>query len=212
MSPLAAVATRSAALVLLLSVAAACTSGGSPATSETPLPAVSPSRPTSFTPAPSATPVVTPAATADVTPAPTATTPSTPTPPATSTADPAADPPVARLAGLAGGAVDGDLGSFAWDGFVSDAPWIIGAARGTASPGAGLSISFQPDGQVAAWRARWASVSGGAAGTPTAGGAGTSAVIDPTAPRAAGTWSLQVTVDFGADRSATWYWRVKVTR
>jgi len=223
MSPLAAVAARSAGLVLLLSVAAACTSGAASTMSAAPLPTPSPPPATApITPVPEATAPVSPAATPLMPPTATATPPATQDPAATSlpratptprpSPDPAGDPPLAQLAGLAGDAVDGDLGSFVWDGLVSDAPWIVGAARGTASPGAGLSVSFQPGGRVRAWRARWARVSGGEAGTPSAAGAGTSGRILLTAPRAVGTWSLQLTTDFGAGRSATWYWRVKVRR
>jgi hypothetical protein len=200
----AAVPIHSAGLALLLAVAAACTSGASTTTSSPPAPATSPSP---------SQPVVTQAP--SMTPVATASPPATANPPATpgpATPGPATAPPAARLAVLAGDAVDGDLGTFAWDGLVSDAPWIVGAARGTAAHDAVLSVSFEPGGQVTGWRARWAPVSAGEAGKPADGGSGTGGDVLLTAPHAAGAWSLQLTVDFGAGRGASWYWRVRVTR
>lgn len=123
-----------------------------------------------------------------------------------------AAPPRALLTGVRGGDVAGDLGSFTWDGLVSDAPWIVGSARGAAAPGARLSIAFRPGRQVVAWRARWAPIAGGQPGTPGDGGGGSSGPIIVSAPRTAGSWSLQLSADFGREQSATWYWRVEVTR
>ena len=34
--------------------------------------------------------------------------------------------------------------------------------------------------------------------------------VSVTAPREAGTWSLQLEASFGPGRSGTWYWRVEV--
>jgi hypothetical protein len=197
---------RSAGLFLLLVVAAACTSGAPSTTSIPPEPTGGP---------PTSSPVVTPAVTASpsaVTASPPVVTASPPATPDPATPDAAAEPPAARLAGLDRDAVAGDLGTFAWDGLVSDAPWIVGAARGTAAHDAALSVSFQPGGQVTGWRARWAPVTAGEAGQPADGGSGTTGGVIVAAPHAPGAWSLQLTVDFGAGRTASWYWRVKVTR
>lgn len=121
-------------------------------------------------------------------------------------------PPRALLDGFRAGRVAGDLGTYVWDETGSDAPWVIGLARGIAAPGAHLSVVLRPELPVVAWRARWARVTGGQAGTPRSGGSGTSDGIEMTAPSSAGSWSLQLNVELGPDRSANWYWRVEVTR
>ncbi len=119
-------------------------------------------------------------------------------------------PPAALLAGAAGEPVAGDLGTFSWDGLVSDAPWIVGSARDSATAGAALAVRFDPTLAVFSWRARWATVAKGQPGTPVAGGSGGDPAINLAAPGDAGTWSLQLSVTFSPERSATWYWQIRV--
>jgi hypothetical protein len=193
---------RSAGLVLLAAMAA-CTVG-SPGSSSAP------------DGGPADTPSVTPAVTAaPATPAPTH--PPTPSPGAsapTTVASPAitlpAEPPAAVLAGLIGDPVTGDLGTVSWGGFTSDAPWVIGLARGGAASGARLTVTFDPAIQPTTWRARWAPVEGREAGSPHDGGTGRGKEIAVVVPRRAGDWSLQVEAHFGGDSGGAWYWRIQV--
>jgi hypothetical protein len=197
--------------VLLLATAAACTSGAPPGdherlagTGQGPAATASPAAAMASPPAPPGTlPSPRPAAPATPAPAATSAAPATPGP---------AEPPIALLDGLVGAPVAGDLGTFMWDGLVSDAPWVIGTAAGRARPGGALSVAFQPAGPVTGWTARWARVVGGDVGAPSSAGSGSSAAIDVTAPGTVGRWSLQVSVRFGPDRNATWYWQVGVAR
>jgi hypothetical protein len=121
-----------------------------------------------------------------------------------------AGPPIATLLGLSGGGVTGDLGTFSWDGIASDAPWVVGRATGKAQARAALAVTFPADAGETAWRARWAPLNGNQPGTPIDGGSGGRIAIELNPPRTPGPWSLQLVVDFGPGRSATWYWRVEV--
>ncbi len=120
------------------------------------------------------------------------------------------EPPAALLAGTAGGPVTGDLGTFSWDGLVSDAPWIVGSAGNSTTASAALAVRLDPTLAVVSWQARWAAVSQGQPGTPVAGGSGGGSTINLAAPADTGTWSLQLSVTFSPDRNATWYWKIRV--
>jgi len=182
---------RTAGLALLLVSAAAC--GSTPA--ETPSDAVGPS-PGTVLSEPTPAPVSERPADASASAAPT---------------EPAVGPPAAALSGSGPGGSGGVLGSFSWDGFASDAPWLVAGAGPSVRPGASLDVAFDhPDTPPVAWRARWATVVGDGPGAPTDGGSGSSRVIRLTAPASAGTWALQLAAEFGPGRSATWYWRVEV--
>jgi hypothetical protein len=121
-----------------------------------------------------------------------------------------AAPPAATLVGPTGAAAAGVLGTFSWDGLVSDAPWIVAASAGGVRVVDRLEVILPPDAVPAAWQARWAPVAGGQAGTAIDGGSGGGAPIRVSPPAMPGAWSLQLTARFGVGRSATWYWRVEV--
>lgn len=180
-------AARSIGLFLPLLAAAACGTAGPPAAT---------------TPDVAGTPVVTPAITPAITPV--------ASPSADSPATTDATPPAAMLVGPTGAAAPGVLGTFSWDGLVSDSPWIVGASAGGVRATDRLAVTLPPNAAPAAWQARWAPVTGGQAGTPVDGGSGGEAPIRVSPPVTAGAWSLQLTARFGVGRSATWYWRVEV--
>ena len=119
-------------------------------------------------------------------------------------------PPQATLAGLTTGELPGDPGTFSWDGLVSDAPWIVGPAGGSAPTAGRLGVSFSPADPQTAWQARWAPLDGTEPGATVDGGAGMGNAIELRAPEDTGAWSLQLVAWFGDGRSATWYWRVEV--
>jgi hypothetical protein len=124
-----------------------------------------------------------------------------------------ARPPVAWLVVAGGDHVAGDEGSFSWDGLVSDAPWIVGRASGSATAGVPLEIAFEPDGvRQATWATQWAPVADGAAGDPVPGASGGGEPIRLLPPAEAGPWSLALTATFGPGRTATWFWQIEVRR
>jgi hypothetical protein len=183
---------RSAALVLLLISAAAC---GSTAGTAPPPGASAPSTGSATVdPSPTLASTATPAAPPSAAPA----------------TAPAGAPPAAILSSGAGDTA-GDLGTFSWDGLVSDAAWIVGGAGAMAASGDSLSVTFRPaDERPAGWQARWAKVVDSGPGAPSDGGSGAGPVIQLLAPATAGTWTLQLTSTFGPGRDATWYWRIEI--
>jgi hypothetical protein len=117
-------------------------------------------------------------------------------------------PPDALLAAEGGDPVLGQLGSYVWLETGSDAPWLPGAPI-TVGAGEPLSVRFEPDGAVAGWRARY--VPAGQTdpqGAQSLGeGIGAPAFPAPTG----GSWTAEVTVDFGPDvGSASYFWRLDV--
>jgi hypothetical protein len=106
-------------------------------------------------------------------------------------------------------AVTGDLGTFSWNGLVSDAPWVVGRASVNASAGDVLEARLAAQPPVTSWTARWARVVNGVAGDVEGAAEGVDLPILVTAP-AAGSWTLQVELRMGTSGSATWYWRVEV--
>lgn len=122
-----------------------------------------------------------------------------------------ADPPQAMLAGSWDAPAAGSLGTFTWDGLVSDAPWIVGTATGDVSSGP-MTVAFVPAIAQATWLARWASVVDGAATDAVRGGDGTTGAIVISPPASPGDWSLQLTATFASGYDATWYWRLEIVR
>lgn len=138
--------------------------------------------------------------------------------PATATAGPtevpseSSGPPDAALVGPADGPVAGDLGTFSWDGLVSDSPWIVPSRAAVLSTGRHLRVRFDGGPPVGAWIARWARIRDGVAGDPSTAGSGDGKPLAIGAPPGPGDWSLQVEARFGGGERAVWYWRVKVER
>ncbi len=129
----------------------------------------------------------------------------TASPPAPSLAD---DPPSATLAADGGDPVAGQLGSYAWRDGGSDSPWLPGA---TIAVGAGepLTVTVDDGVPVAAWTARRVPVgtSNGVGAIALGAGSGAVAFVAPDA----GSWSIQVDIQFGDDLgSAAYYWRLDV--
>ena len=120
-----------------------------------------------------------------------------------------ADPPQAMLTGSWDAPVAGVLGTFSWNGLVSDAPWVVGDPIADASGGP-VTVSFDPGLGQATWLARWAPIHDGAAGDAVPGGEGAGGAIVIAAPGRPGDWSLQLTARFAAGYDATWFWRLEV--
>jgi hypothetical protein len=118
-------------------------------------------------------------------------------------------PPSASSAVDGGDPVTGQLGSFTWDGAGSDSPWLPGSPIAIGG-GERLTVSLATDPGVAGWTAR--RVAPGTMDGAGALGLGQGATLPITfAAPPAGTWSVQVTVQFANGRgSAAYYWRVTV--
>jgi hypothetical protein len=119
-------------------------------------------------------------------------------------------PPVALLDDGAAGSVQGELGTFLWDGLGSDSPWIVPRAVTPVEPGAPLAVTLDPGLAFLGWTARWAPVAAGSAGDPAAAATGPGAPIEMAAPMPPGAWGLQVEITFAEGRRAAWYWSVSV--
>jgi hypothetical protein len=133
-------------------------------------------------------------------------------PTATATATEPSDPPDAFLVGPTRGPVAGELGSFSWDGIVSDSPWIVPRTAFPLDPARRLRVRLSGAPAVAGWTGRWARVRNGEAGPPRLAGTGAGTPLAIDAPPGPGGWSLQVDVRFDGGGRATWYWRVQVDR
>jgi len=120
------------------------------------------------------------------------------------------EPPRAILVGGADGPEAGDLGTFSWDGLVSDSPWIVPRTGSPVTPGTPLRVRFDPRLRPRAWIARWAPIRHGEAGPPWDAGSGDDGRVAVEAPMAAGPWSLQLDATFADGRRAVWYWRIGV--
>jgi hypothetical protein len=144
-----------------------------------------------------------------------ATSPALPSPPGSpgtavpSLAVPGRDvPPDGLLSAEGGDPVRGQLGTFVWLGGGSDGPWLPGApiAVGAGEP---LTVGFEPDGDVASWRARYvaADQADPFGARPLGDGLGAPAFPAPMA----GSWTAEVVVTFQAGvGSASYFWRLDV--
>ena len=117
-------------------------------------------------------------------------------------------PPEALLAVEGGDPVMGQLGTSTWKNGGSDAPWLRGAPI-TVGAGEPLTVTFLPGIDVASWRTRYVpAASDGQSGGASLG----EGVGQPTfrAP-AAGSWTVDVTVEFKVENGrADYYWRLDV--
>ena len=117
-------------------------------------------------------------------------------------------PPEALLAVEGGDPVMGQLGTNTWKNGGSDAPWLRGAPI-TVGAGEPLTVTFLPGFDVASWRTRYVpAASDGQSGGASLG----EGVGQPTfqAP-AAGSWTVDVTVEFKVENGrAEYYWRLDV--
>lgn len=129
----------------------------------------------------------------------------------TSVVEPVPDaPPDVVLVAEGRPAVVGDLGTFSWDGLVSDSPWILGTATVSVAPGESFEALVAGTLPVRDWTARWARVVGNDA-QPVEDGADAGPGLPITLrPPSAGAWSLRVELRYADVGRAAWYWRVEV--
>jgi len=120
----------------------------------------------------------------------------------------ATEPPTASLAVEGGDPVTGQLGTFTWGDGGSDSPWLPGSPI-TVGTGERLTVTIAAPIGVATWSAK--RIPEGATGGSGATGLGTGGPPIAFDAPDAGSWSVQVIVDFdGGLGSATYYWLVTV--
>ena len=129
---------------------------------------------------------------------------------ASSSAAPTAgtEPPAATLAVEGGDPVSGQLGTFIWGDGGSDSPWLPGSPIGIGT-GERLTVALADGVGVATWSAK--RVPAGTTDGSGAVGLGTGGPPIAFDAPGAGSWSVQVTIDFdGGLGSASYYWLVTV--
>jgi hypothetical protein len=176
----------SRAILSVVLLASACTSGTPVGTASGPVPA-SPNRPGPSVPATSPTSAAQPTVAPSVL---------------------SADPPPASLAAEGGEPVVGQLGSFTWGDGGSDSPWLPGAPL-TVGSGEPLTVSIAGGVAVASWSASRVprGSTNGTGAVALGAGVGPVAFAAP----APGNWSVQASVRFaGGLGSATYYWQLTV--
>jgi hypothetical protein len=118
------------------------------------------------------------------------------------------EPPPAILTVPRQPAVEGSVGTFTWDGFASDAPWLPGAGPVRVQQDVLAHVRLPSGLEVDEWIARYAPLEGtnvlidGA----TIQQDGPTAEIDFPAPPP-GTWSVQLEVRYVGRGRVTYYWR-----
>jgi len=121
------------------------------------------------------------------------------------------EPPLAVLTVPNRPPIEGTVGSYTWDGFASDSPWIPGDGPVLVAPDVLAHVRLPAGVEVSEWVARYAPLDGttvdDAAAVVQQDGA--SAEIDFPAPPA-GSWSVQLDVRYLGHGSATYYWRFEV--
>jgi hypothetical protein len=109
-----------------------------------------------------------------------------------------------------GPATIGDLGTFSWNGLVSDSPWILGRAAVAVQSSGSLQADVAGRFAVRDWIAQWARVVNGdtqPGEDAAAAGFRLPIVLNPPSP---GAWSLRLEVGYEDVGRANWYWRVDV--
>jgi hypothetical protein len=120
----------------------------------------------------------------------------------------ATEPPAATLAVEGGDPVTGQLGTFIWGDGGSDSPWLPGSPIAV-GVGEHLTVALADGVGVATWSAK--RVAGGTSDGSGAVGLGTGGPPIAFDAPGAGSWSVQVTVDFdGGLGSASYYWFITV--
>ena len=130
------------------------------------------------------------------------------TPPAGTPALPFDRPPDASLVAEGGEPVVGQLGTYLWGDGGSDSPWLPGAPMRVGG-GEPLSVTLRPAAGLARWvvRAVPAAADGPAGAIRLATGSGPPRFVPP----GAGSWTIELAVEFAGGRgSASYFWRLDV--
>jgi hypothetical protein len=118
-----------------------------------------------------------------------------------------AEPPVATMGVEGGDPVVGQLGTYAWAGGGSSSPWLPGSPIAVGSKET-LTVLVRPSVVISDWTAHIAPAAGdGSRAVVIASGVGQPVMEAPQG----GSWTIAVTVRFGALGSATYAWRLEVS-
>jgi hypothetical protein len=121
------------------------------------------------------------------------------------------EPPHAVLLPPEGPPVEGDVGTFTWDGFASDAPWLPGAGPVRVRPDVLVHVRLGAALEVSEWAARYTPLDGQVVDAFAAQeqSRGSSAEIAFPVP-SDGTWSFQLEIWYVGRGRVTYYWQVEV--
>ena len=119
-------------------------------------------------------------------------------------------PPAAAITSIGGGPIPGRLGGFTWHGMGSDAPWLVPPEEEAVREAGPYQVSFAPSLLIESWTARWAPIVDGTAGNVADSGRGGPGPVLLAGPDRPGTWSLQVDTRFADGNRGAYYWRIEV--
>jgi hypothetical protein len=129
------------------------------------------------------------------------------------TADPTLpEPPFALLTVPRQPPVEGSVGTYTWDGFASDAPWLPGAGPVRARQDVLAHVRIASALEVTEWVAWYAPLDGQTVAVEAAREQtrGPTSEIDFPAPPA-GTWSVRLDVSYLGRGRVSYYWRFEST-
>jgi hypothetical protein len=104
--------------------------------------------------------------------------------------------------------VEGEVGTYSWDGFASDAPWLPGSEPVIVLSDIMASVRFPPGTEISVWKAEYAPLTEHPIDPATAVEQSSSitAEIDFPAPPA-GEWSVRVLAEFPGHGRVSYFWR-----
>jgi hypothetical protein len=122
-------------------------------------------------------------------------------------------PPVATLTVPGGQPIEGQVGTYAWDGFASDAPWLRGGDPVHVPADILASVRFPPGTDISTWIVEYAPLPPDGPADPARSKIqqrSETAEVDFPAPPA-GTWSVRLWAEFPGHGSVGYFWRFEVS-
>jgi len=122
-------------------------------------------------------------------------------------------PPVATLTVPGGPPIEGDVGTYSWDGFASDAPWLPGGDPVHVPADILASIRFPPGTEISTWTVAYAPLPASGPADPAAArvqARSITAEVDFPAPPA-GAWSVRLWAEFPGHGQVGYFWRFEVS-
>ena len=121
-------------------------------------------------------------------------------------------PPRALLTVAGGPPTDAQVGTYSWDGFAADAPWLPGGDVVIVPADILASVRFPQSVVIAGWTVEMAPLVDGIpdTGRRASRSSGATAEVDFPAPPA-GSWSVRLRADFPGHGSVSYFWRFETT-
>ena len=121
-------------------------------------------------------------------------------------------PPAAMLTVPGRPPVEGQVGTYSWDGFASDAPWLPGGDPVLVPADILASVRFPAGTDISTWTVEYAPLADGPVdpGTASVQSRSVTAEVDFPAPPA-GTWSVRLWAEFPGHGEVGYFWRFEVS-